>query len=204
VNFFQRQAISYRNRLAQSAEALTGIAAGLLADRNLNDDELHFLRTWLQTHEEIRHSWPGDILFARINTVLADGIITLDERAHLVETLEQIAGLNTASRERNDAVNGLALDDVQSITFAERRFVLTGDFVWGPRERVADRIITLGGVISGSVSKKIDYVVVGSRGSPEWKNGSYGTKIAKAIELQRMGASLLVVAESVWSDSLPS
>jgi hypothetical protein len=36
----------------------------------------------------------------------------------------------------------------------------------------------------------------------EWKHGSFGTKIEKAMEYKRGGCSILVVAEACWTRSL--
>ena len=48
----------------------------------------------------------------------------------------------------------------------------------------------------------MNYLVVGLRGSGEWKHGSYGTKIEKAIEYKRAGLRLFIVPEDAWSKSL--
>jgi len=49
---------------------------------------------------------------------------------------------------------------------------------------------------------QLDYLVVGGLGSPEWKNGSYGTKIEKAMGYKSKGAVIHVVHESQWVSSL--
>jgi NAD-dependent DNA ligase len=189
-----------RNRFAQGCGSLMGIAQGLVADQQLNDAEIRFLSAWLHDNEELSAVWPGDVLFGRVKDVLADGVITDTERTHLVETLEKICG--GEMEETGAAVNQLAFDDVSNIAWPGKLFCITGDFVYGPRDRVQVAIEQRGGLISKGVTKKLEYLVVGLRGSEEWKHGSYGTKIEKAIQYKRSGQALVIVREDAWTKAL--
>ncbi len=51
-----------------------------------------------------------------------------------------------------------------------------------------------GGRIS-NVTKSLDYLVVGGMGSAEWKHGSYGLKIEKAVTYREAGVPLRIVHE---------
>lgn len=66
-------------------------------------------------------------------------------------------------------------------------FCLTGDFVYGPRRFCEERIKTLRGTVLSNVTKKLRYLVIGSLGSPEWKHGSFGLKVEKAMKYKRDG-----------------
>jgi NAD-dependent DNA ligase len=189
------------NRLVQSCGNLLGIASGLLADRQLNDDEIRFLHQWMLANEEMLVVWPGDVLIARVRAVLADGIVTEAERMHLVETLQQIAG-GEVPGPNTGPVNQLAFDEAPVIRFPEMVYCVTGDFVFGPRERVHEAIAGRGGVVLKNVTQKLNYLVVGMRGSEEWKHGSFGTKIEKAVEYRRKGLPIAVVREDDWTAAL--
>lgn len=202
ANFFTRQAAAYRNQLDQSCSELTGIAEGLIADRQLNDAEIDFLNRWIEKHDVISCQWPGDVIHARIKAVLADGVVTEDERAHLIKTLEMLIGGHLDRMAESPKVNQLALDDVGGLTFQNSLFCLTGDFVFAPRPQCEQAILSRGGLVSGSITKKLNYLVVGGLGSDEWKHGSFGTKIAKAMEYKRAGVPILIVHEDVWASSL--
>ena len=82
------------------------------------------------------------------------------------------------------------------------RFCLTGDFVYGLRDLCAAEIEKRGGIVGNSITKTLSYLVVGSLGSPEWKHGSFGTKIDKAIKYKRDGCSIFIVREECWASSL--
>jgi hypothetical protein len=43
---------------------------------------------------------------------------------------------------------------------------------------------------------------VGLQGSDEWKHGSYGTKIEKAMEYKRDGLRIFILREDIWSAAL--
>jgi len=71
-----------------------------------------------------------------------------------------------------------------------------------PRALCESRIIALGGEVKSNVSKKVNYLLVGGLGSPEWKHGSFGTKVEKAMDLKREGAAICLVCEEYWVSSL--
>jgi NAD-dependent DNA ligase len=202
TNFFARQSATFRNDLNRSFGALVGIAQGLICDGHLNDQEIRFLERWLQENESIALSWPGDVVYARIKAALDDGLITQHERDHLMETLQQLVGGTLDELADSTHVTSLAFDEVESVRFKDSRFCLTGDFVFAPRASCAEAIEKRGGIISASVTKKVRYVVVGGLGSPEWKHGSFGTKLEQAMQLKREGVPLLVVHEDCWAASL--
>jgi NAD-dependent DNA ligase len=71
--------------------------------------------------------------------------------------------------------------------FAGKSFVLTGTFSTLKREEAAAKIEALGGKVSGSVSKKTDYVVAGEEaGSKLDKAQKLGIKIIDETELLKM------------------
>jgi len=204
MNLYQRQAIAFNNEMRRSCGALLGIVQGLLADHHLNDTEIVFLRDWLAQNESINGIWPGSVILAQVRDVLTDGQVTDAERAHLGTILQDLVGGRLDEIAEATHVSGLALDDVEVIDFTERRFCLTGDFAFGPRATCEQAIERRGGVLQSSITKKLDYLVVGGLGSPEWKHGSFGTKIEKAMQYKTGGAPLLVVHEDVWAGSMHS
>lgn len=201
-NLYTRQAAAFRNEMRQSCAALVGIVQGILADGELQDREITFLQSWLAGAENVSLTWPGSVIYAQVNDVLADGVITSEERSHLADTLLKLVGGTLDELAESQHVTGLALDNVAEIEVQERLFCFTGDFVFGPRSTCEQFVIRRGGLTSSSVTKKLHYLVVGGLGSAEWKHGSFGTKIEKAIELRQSGVPIKILHEDTWASSL--
>jgi NAD-dependent DNA ligase len=195
ANDYARQYTKYVNDFKRSAGALIGIAQGLICDRHLTDQEIHFLNDWLTQNDEIAWSFPGDIVHKKIKDVLADGIITDEERTHLLAALQQLIGGDEKSLAAPTHVSELSYDDVKICEFPEMRFCLTGDFVYGPRESCERQIKNRGGIV-GNVTKALRYLVIGDLASREWKHGSFGTKIEKAQKYKRDGLRRKVAAKN--------
>lgn len=202
MNPYQRRAASFNNEMRRSCGALLGIVQGILSDQQVHDSEVTFLKEWLINNEVLASTWPGDILLLQINQILHDGIITTEEREHLTQVLVDLIGGRLDELAESTHVTKLALDQAPSIDFNTRRFCLTGDFVFGPRSVCENAIIRRGGEVQSGVTKKLDFLVVGGLGSPEWKHGSFGTKIEKAISYRNDGVKLMIVHEDVWASSL--
>lgn len=202
TNFFTRQAAAYRNDMNRSLGALLGITQGILADRHLSDQEISFLNDWLTANDVIATAWPGDVVYARVRAALADGVISDAERTHLVDTLQKLVGGTLDELAESTHVTRLAFDDVPRIDFPGALFCLTGDFVFGPRNVCEATIEKRGGTMSRSVTKKLRYLIVGGLGSAEWKHGSFGTKLEKAMTYKRDGVGISIVHEDQWASSL--
>ena len=61
-----------------------------------------------------------------------------------------------------------------------------------------------GGLISGNVTKKINYLVIGTLSSRDWKFSSHGRKIEKAISYRDdEGVELEIISEEMLFSALP-
>ncbi len=116
--------------------------------------------------------------------------------------LQQLVGGSVEELAEATHVTELALDRAATVSIPEATFCLTGDFVFATRAHCESVIQKRGGFTSKSVTKKVNYVVVGGLGSPEWKHGSFGTKIEKAMDYKRQGVPLLIVHEDQWASAL--
>lgn len=181
---------------------LMGLVEGVVCDDQLLDAEVAYLRRWLQDHEEIAARWPGNVVAARIDQVLADGVIVSEERAELLQLLQALAGEQSDEPALRQSVVARVFDDKPALAFDGRTFVLTGAFVFGPRS-ICQRAIELrGGRVVESISRRVDWVVVGAFGSPVWAGGSFGGKIQTAMDLRASYGGPGLVQESDWATAL--
>lgn len=179
---------------------LIGLCRGVLADAHVSDREIVALHDWLRTNGSHLPEWPGKLLVRHVTDILRDGIIEEDERSDLVQFLEAAVGRDPAGM--FDAPTSLPLDSPPPhILYEFKSFCLTGTFIFGPRQAVADAIMEWGGVITETPSKA-DYLVIGTTITPAWKHSTHGRKIERAVALQESGHPIRIVAESHWSTTL--
>ncbi len=90
------------------------------------------------------------------------------------------------------------------VILADRSFMFTGKFAFGPRKKCQQAIILRGGSAPDykSVTQNIDYLVIGVQGSPTWTKGSYGNKIEEAILARREYGTPAIISEHHWSGAL--
>jgi NAD-dependent DNA ligase len=189
-------------KLKQSLGELLGVARGLMADEELSDSEIHFLHNWLEDRYAMTSSFPGNVIHERIKEVLEDGVITEEERSHLVETLNMLIEDRLDDLAEQVDLTELWFDDVGLIDFNKKNFCLTGNFVYGPKEVCQTAIEKRGGVVTSLVGDDSEYLVVGGLGVDEWRSGGLGTKIESAMRLRAGRKSLKIIPEDSWVANL--
>ena len=203
-NFFSQMAATDARLLKRGCETLIGICTGMLVDGHLSDDEIIYLKNWLDENDEIAYTWPGEVLYKRVNQVLADNVIDEDERKYLTKTLEELIG---GSFQETGATSGvstsLPIRDVESIEFDSSTFCFTGTFLFGTRPVCHRATEKAGGIPAPRITKKLDYLVIGTMTTRSWANTSFGRKIEKAVELQKSGVPLSIIGEQCWVRHLP-
>jgi hypothetical protein len=78
------------NAMRHSLGSLVGLAQGMLCDGELSDKEIDALKRWCSENQQLCYSWPGDVIYDKVTEVLKDGIVTEEERAHLIEVLQKM------------------------------------------------------------------------------------------------------------------
>ncbi|PZP21008.1 BRCT domain-containing protein [Pseudomonas kuykendallii] len=191
----------------RSADALVGLAAGISADGRVNQQEAEFLENWIATHLVHLDDPVVNLLYRRLADMLADGILDAQESAELLAMLRSFTGLNVGKLRPSDnaftAPNDLPLcKPAPELQWDGRLFVFTGIMAYGPRKACEALVLERNGQIGAGVSKKLDYLVVGTIGNDQWLHSTYGTKIKKAVELREMGAPLSIVSEEHWQKAV--
>lgn len=203
ASLYARRATAKADRFRRSCASLLALCGGLISDESLSDKEILFLKKWLDDNDDIARTWPGDVLLARVNGALADRFIEETERKHLVNTLEAL--LDDTLEEDSQAVgvsDRLPLDEVISVTFAERTFCFVGQFIFGTHSACAAAVEKLGGETSPTISDAVDYLVVGTLIDGRNADSDDMKQIGEATALRESGADIRIIDESVWTHFL--
>jgi len=192
------QAVGNR-ALTRATQVLMGIVTGIVADGQLHESEVLMLNTWLTENADVTTVWPGSAVAQMLRTALADGVITPEERAHMLHELQALAGTDfseTGSSSSN--VAGLPYDHDAQVTICGAAICHTGVFLYGTRAACEKLTHKAGGIALPTVTRKATYLVVGTHVSPAWVNTSYGRKIQQAMELKQAGHPIGIIAEEWW------
>jgi len=188
--------------LKKSLNELLGLARGLMADDELSDSEILFLHEWLEDRYSITSSFPGNVIQARLQEVLEDGIITEEERVYLVDTLNTLIEGRLEDLADEVDLTELWFDEPGIIDFHSTRFCLTGNFVYGPRDVCRTAIESRGGTVMPTITNEPEVLIVGGLGVDEWRTGSLGAKIEAALRMKKQGVPVKIIAEEAWVDQL--
>lgn len=190
-------------RINRAIEHLLGLVTGLVADGQLNDIEIKMLSLWITTHPEVASEYPGSVLVKKITEVLVDGIITEEERTHLLTFLLQLASADFSSTGSADSeVVALPIDDNVSPDFRNSTVCFTGNFLYGTKSDCLKLTEKFGAKCINSLTKKVNVLVIGTKVSPDWKHTTFGNKIKNAAELQSSGHRIHIISERRWLELL--
>ncbi len=183
---------------------LSGLCKGLISDRSLSDEEIHYLDWWLTQNGSLKNNYPGKELYVLIKEILSDGVITSEESATLHKALIDFTGCDLDSGIVDGLATRLPINADALVDIKNKIFCLTGVFVAGKRPLIEDLIVKAGGKISLNVTKKIDYLVIGTLSSRDWHFTSHGRKIEKGIIYRNDAmAKLRIISEEMLFGALP-
>ncbi len=181
-------------------DRLLRLCRGFRVDNYLSQDEIRQLGTWLGNHEEVLAEWPGNVIAKRVQEVLADGIITEEERSDLQLLLEKAAGAKPKAKLALTSATRLPVDEPPpDVAFQDRSFCFTGQFIFGSRGKCQQTVLDRGGLCQDHPISTTDFLVIGTVASQRWAHETYGRKIEAAISLKRSGHDLKIIAEEHWT-----
>jgi NAD-dependent DNA ligase len=168
----------------------------------MNDAEARFLHDWIQTHYEQAHKWPVSAICHRLDAIFADGKVSEDERADLQALLSSVIG-GQVTTDIGQSGSAMPFDDpLPHIEWTGQLFVLTGQFAYGTRSTCEREVERRGGGCTSAISRRANYVVVGTFTSRDWKFSSFGTKIQAAVDYRSRGIPIKIIGEDHWTTAL--
>jgi NAD-dependent DNA ligase len=176
-----------------------GLLIGISADNKVNDLEISKVIEWLLENPGVKNEWPVNIVAEQLHKILADGIATQDEREHFLNVIKQITGIRF---EESGVAYGMATeffeDNITDLNHNNSAICFTGTFVTGTRSTVQKTAKNKGAVIKENVTKNLDYLVIGTLASRDWRFTSHGRKIEKALALKKSGCKITIINERTW------
>lgn len=85
-----------------------------------------------------------------------------------------------------------------------KSFAFTGEMTTMSRKHAQEEVLRRGGSIPSSVTRELDFLVVGSKNSPLINNGNgkKGKKLRKVEELNQRGDTIQIITEGQFIDML--
>lgn len=191
--------------IVKQTDELLGLIKGALLDGALNEREASGIHAWLRANPYCLEEWPGCVLFERLTAALRDGRLDADELEDLYGLMLQIASpvAPSSAGEIRCAPSTLPLSAPPfEIVYPGRSFCFTGVFEYGSRQQCHQAVSERGGLPAAGITKRLDYLVIGNIGSDFWLHSSFGTKIKKAVDYREAGASIVIVSEATWRETL--
>jgi NAD-dependent DNA ligase len=194
---------SYFNEITIDMQRLHALMAGIAADGIITLDELNGLSDWLADHEHLRRCWPYDEIDSLITIILADQMIDAKEHALLMHFFSEFADLKPSGYQEDiehPAIQGLCAA-APSIRFDNSIFCFTGQ-ASVERDELEIAVIDRGGKVSKSITRSVNYLVIGAEGNPCWAYACYGRKVEQAVKLRKQGFPLVLVHEVDFFDAI--
>lgn len=135
----------------------------------------------------------GEDMYNKYLSGVEDDIISsaVSQRIPILSEYDFVRMGNINFSKENYTANFDVIDDVFGKTIC-----LTGDFRAGTREQIINRLTELGGIVKSSVIKSLNYLIVGSNGSDQYKSGTKGSKHKLAEQYNANGANIKILTEN--------
>ena len=142
-------------------------AEGIVADSIVTQEEAERLRGWLRRNHGDEHPFSAKLM-EQVEAALADGMLDNEEERALHDALMAWVGGGVEEGEVAKTAT-LPLDpEPRAVVIPGKTFVFTGTGVFGTRAAMHEATEQAGGIVVKNVTKKTDYVVLGTYMTPAW------------------------------------
>ena len=166
-----------------ATQILDGILKGIIVDNEISEDECKNLRQWLYDNIYLSDHFPFNKTIELVDKVLKDSVITKEESKYITTVIKEMLNPVEALKEKVNSVIG-------------KHVCLSGNFAFGQKSTVEKYIVEHSGIIDSTVKKTTDILIIGDFECQSYSNGTYGTKVKKAIEYNKKGSNISIVKET--------
>lgn len=168
---------------------LNKLLRNLTADGKIDAWGCAVLFDWMKEHSEFMGNYPFDDIYARLESILEDGVAEAEELDSLLTLINAVVDpVAAAACSCRPKIQGLNI-------------VLTGNFSRGEKSVIAAELAAQGAVIQKDITKKTQLLIVGALGSEQWSAGIYGNKVKRAKEMQSEGLQIRIMREDDFFNS---
>ena len=199
VDIFTR--FNRKNIQDRQVDTLIGLSKGVLANGEVDLKEAEYLYGWLFKNALATDNLVIHNLLEKVDAMLADSVLDATESTELLNILQKISADPSAVGELAKSTTLPINNPPPNIVFKGKRFLFTGTCAFGTRQQCHEATQSLGGVIAMSVSKSLDYLVIGTYVTDSWMHESYGRKIEKAMNYRAPGVPINIVTEEHWAEA---
>ena len=178
-------------------DQLIGLSQGILADGIVNQAEAEMLQAWLRSNQATDNPYVSR-LFDQVERILEDGFLDEDEALELHDALMSWTGGGGDDGEVPTTASLPLNPEPRAVRVVGNVFVFTGTGVFGTRKMMQDATVRADGIVERNVTKRTNFLVLGTYVTPAWAHQSFGRKIEKAMEYRDSGTGLRIVHEEDW------
>ena len=191
-----------KNILDRQVDTLIGLSKGLVADGKVNQAEAEFLLSWLIQSKQADDNPVIVNLLNKVSNMLEDGFLDKEESLELLKILRTITGKNSEIGELAKTMSLPINRPLPRVAVKDMSFLFTGLCVFGEKKQCQEAIDSRGGINAKSVTKSLDYLVLGTYVTDSWAHENFGRKVEKAMKYRDNGIPLAIITEEHWADEI--
>jgi hypothetical protein len=196
--------LNAQRRVEQGLAEMVGLVRGVIADGKVSEEEAQRLSEWARDNPEVATRYPANLLSRRLERIFMDGRLDGRERIRLGSMLTQLAENPTGFGGGYPLATDLPVTHpMPEIAFEGQTFVFGGRLAYGPTHACEREVLELGGMCEHSVSRRTDYVVIGSLAANDWCQLTFGHLIDEVVQYRSRGVPIAVITEEHWVNALP-
>ncbi len=194
-NLYER--FNRKNIQDRQVDTLIGLSKAFIADRVVNQAEAECLHAWLVQSSASKNPIILNLL-GKVAPMMEDGELDAEEASELFNLLQNFSGGKAEPDEVFKTTRLPVCSPAPEIDFQESRFLFTGTCAFGTRKQCQEEIERLGGINITSVTRKLNYLILGDYVTPSWAHETFGRKIERAMQYRESGVPLSIVTEEHW------